>query len=92
MDDSFGDIIYNNFLFDITRLIDLCTLYHSCNHSLLSKMVGNVFARQPRYQDDLKSVLRSVGKELDRVKEECVGGSEGRGERAVKLNSAQRYV
>ena len=93
-EDSFGDIIYNYFLFDITRLLDLCSLYHSCNHALLAKMVANVFARQPLYQDDLKSVLNSVLKLLDQLTEECLGEGGGEGGRreseAVKLSDFQR--
>ena len=93
MEDSFGDIIYNNFLFDITRLMDLCSLYHTCNQPLLAKMITNVFQKQPRYQDDLKSALKSVLKLLDEVTEESVGegGREGeRREGPMRLEEAQR--
>jgi activating signal cointegrator complex subunit 2 len=93
LEDSFGDIIYNNFLFDITRLLDLCSLYHTSNHALLAKMVANVFARQPHYQDDLKSVLNSVLNLLDQVTEECHGnggGERGRKGEAVKLKDIHR--
>ena len=95
LEDSFGDIIYNNFLFDITRLLDLCSLYHTSNHALLAKMVANVFARQPRYQDDLKSVLNSVLNLLDQVTEECHGsGGRERGKKreAVKLKDIHRCI
>ena len=89
MEDSFGDIIYNHFLFDITRLLDLCSLYQTCNQLLLTKMVSNIFQRQPRYQDDLKSALNTVLNLLDRVTGECVG--EGGGKKgAVRLEDLQR--
>ena len=88
LEDSFGDIIYDHFLFDITRLFDLCSLYHTCNQPLLTKMINNIFTRQPRYQDDLKSVLNSVLNLLDHVTEECVG--EGGGERERKKRRAVR--
>ena len=88
---SFADIIYDNFLFDITRLLDLCSLYCSFNQPLLSKMVTNVFERQPRYRADLQSAIRSVLGLLDRVQQESVGvGSEGRREGAVRLEDVKR--
>ena len=92
MEKTFGDIIYNHFLFDITRLMDLCALYHTCNQPLLAKMIDNVFKRQPRYHDDLKSALNSVLKLLEDVTVECVGeGREGgKVGRVVRLEEKQR--
>lgn len=88
MEETFGDIIYDHFLFDITRLMDLCALYHTCNQPLLTKMINNIFKRQPRYQDDLKSALNSVLKLLEDVTVECVG----RGMEAGKTGSVERLV
>ena len=86
--EAFADIIYSHFLFDVPRLLDLCTLYQSSNYPLLSKMVANVFERQPRYHDDLRSTFRSVVQLLDRVQEEC--GREGGGGGAVRLEDVRR--
>lgn len=36
----FGEIIYNNFLFDIPKILDLCVLFGKGNGVLLQKMIG----------------------------------------------------
>ncbi|EDO27748.1 predicted protein, partial [Nematostella vectensis] len=46
----FGDILYNHFLFDIPKLMDLCALYggeSNQNMPLLRKMIVNIFSKQP---------------------------------------------
>ena len=58
--ETYGDIIYEHFLFDIPKLLDLCVLYGGANKALLGKMVGNVFERQPKYQDDLQTCIQSI--------------------------------
>ena len=34
--------------------------YGGANKPLLRKMVGNVFERQPKYQDDLRTCIQSM--------------------------------
>lgn len=41
----FGEIIYENFLFDIPKLLDLCVLFGKGNSQLLHKMIGERFVR-----------------------------------------------
>lgn len=36
----FGEIIYENFLFDIPKILDLCVLFGKGNSQLLHKMIG----------------------------------------------------
>lgn len=36
----FGEIIYDNFLFDIPKILDLCVLFGKGNSQLLQKMIG----------------------------------------------------
>lgn len=48
---TFGDILYENFLFDIPKLMDICALYggeESKNTPLLRKMMDNIFSKQPK--------------------------------------------
>lgn len=48
---TFGEILYENFLFDIPKIMDICALYggeNSNNTPLLRKMLENVFSKQPK--------------------------------------------
>ncbi len=36
----FAEIIYNNYLFDIPKILDLCVLFGKGNSQLLHKMIG----------------------------------------------------
>ena len=56
----FAEIIYENFLFDIPKLFDLCALYGHANAALLAKMVTNVFMQQPQYVDDLRTAVPTI--------------------------------
>lgn len=38
----FGEIIYNNYLFDIPKILDLCVLFGKGNSQLLHRMIGRV--------------------------------------------------
>ena len=46
--DAFGDVVYSNYLFDIPKMLDLCQLYSQGNKKLLTKMLANVFDKQPK--------------------------------------------
>uniref|UniRef100_A0A4W5KUD8 Activating signal cointegrator 1 complex subunit 2 n=1 Tax=Hucho hucho TaxID=62062 RepID=A0A4W5KUD8_9TELE len=56
----FGEIIYNNFLFDIPKILDLCVLFGKGNSQLLHKMIENIFTQQPCYYGDLDEAVISV--------------------------------
>ncbi|CAF1338548.1 unnamed protein product [Rotaria sordida] len=48
--EGFGHVIYDNYIFDIPRLFDICSLYAIHNKVLLSKMIGNIFKQQQAYK------------------------------------------
>ena len=56
----FGEILYENFLFDIPKIFDLCVLYGEGNGPLLTKIVDNIFTQQPKYNDDLQCAIPTV--------------------------------
>ncbi|XP_028405647.1 activating signal cointegrator 1 complex subunit 2-like [Dendronephthya gigantea] len=69
----FGEILYENFLFDIPKILDLCSLYggeNSKNNNLLSKMLENVFKKQPKYIDDLRETIPSICQTLDKIRDD----------------------
>ncbi|KAJ8379293.1 hypothetical protein SKAU_G00000710 [Synaphobranchus kaupii] len=67
----FGEIIYNNFLFDIPKILDLCVLYGKGNSQLLHKMIENIFTQQPNYYGDLEEAVPTITQVLDTILEKC---------------------
>ncbi|KAH0515809.1 Activating signal cointegrator 1 complex subunit 2 [Microtus ochrogaster] len=61
---AFGEILYNNFLFDIPKILDLCVLFGKGNSPLLQKMIGNIFIQQPSYYNDLDETVPTILQEL----------------------------
>lgn len=58
--DYFGKLIYDHFVIDIPRLMDLCILFHPVSPKIVAKMVENVFKCQKNYESDLKDTLESI--------------------------------
>ncbi|XP_075069323.1 activating signal cointegrator 1 complex subunit 2 [Mixophyes fleayi] len=56
----FGEILYNNFLLDIPKLLDICVLFGKGNSALLQKMIGNIFQQQPSYYQDLDDCVPTL--------------------------------
>ena len=56
----FGDFIYENFLFDVAKLIELSVLYGGGNADLLGKMIENIFRYQPKFNEDLVTVVPDI--------------------------------
>ncbi|KAL2092131.1 hypothetical protein ACEWY4_011929 [Coilia grayii] len=87
----FGEIIYNNFLFDIPKILDLCVLFGKGNSQLLQKMIENIFTQQPSYYGDLNETVPSILQVLDTVLGRCGLHSEGATAiEPLKLNSHGR--
>ena len=55
-----SSIIYDYYLFDILKILDLCVLYREGNRPLLSKMIANLFEHQPKYVEDWYSTIKSL--------------------------------
>uniref|UniRef100_A0A1A8D9C2 Activating signal cointegrator 1 complex subunit 2 n=1 Tax=Nothobranchius kadleci TaxID=1051664 RepID=A0A1A8D9C2_NOTKA len=82
----FGEIIYNNFLFDVPKMMDLCVLFGKGNSQLLHKMIENVFTQQPAYYSDLDETVPTVLQVFDTILEKCGLQCEGSME-PKKLNA-----
>ncbi|XP_066510920.1 activating signal cointegrator 1 complex subunit 2-like [Hoplias malabaricus] len=87
----FGEIIYDNFLFDIPKILDLCVLFGRGNSQLLHKMIENVFTQQPSYYSDLNETVPSVIQVFDTILQKCGLQSEEAGaNEPLKLNTHPR--
>ncbi|KAK7912683.1 hypothetical protein WMY93_012894 [Mugilogobius chulae] len=67
----FKEIIYDNFLFDIPKLMDLCILFGKGNSHLLHKLIENIFTQQPSYYSDLEEAVPTVMQVFDSILERC---------------------
>ncbi|KAL2298641.1 hypothetical protein Nmel_015646 [Mimus melanotis] len=81
----FGKIIYNNFLFDIPKILDLCVLFGKGNGLLLQKMIGNIFTQQPSYFSDLDETLPTILQVLNNILHKCGLQCEGASAEPQKL-------
>ncbi|XP_054075388.1 activating signal cointegrator 1 complex subunit 2 isoform X3 [Rissa tridactyla] len=81
----FGEIIYNNFLFDIPKILDLCVLFGKGNGLLLQKMIENIFTWQPSYFSDLDETLPTVLQVFNNILHKCGLQCEGASAEPQKL-------
>uniref|UniRef100_A0A8C2KX39 Activating signal cointegrator 1 complex subunit 2 n=1 Tax=Cyprinus carpio TaxID=7962 RepID=A0A8C2KX39_CYPCA len=84
----FAEIIYNNYLFDIPKILDLCVLFGKGNSQLLHKMIENIFTQQPSYYGDLNETLPSIIQVFDIILQKSGIQSENTGNsQPLKLNA-----
>ena len=66
----YGNIIYDKFLIEVPKILDICVLFGSCNPMITSQMVGNIFRCQPQYLEDLVTAGETMGAAIDSVGEQ----------------------
>lgn len=49
-----GNLLYDNYIFTIPIIFDLCQLYGRENAKVIEKIISSIFTLQPMYNDDLK--------------------------------------
>lgn len=49
-----GNLLYDNYIFTIPIIFDLCQLYARENAKVVEKIIHSVFNLQPMYNDDLQ--------------------------------------
>jgi len=74
--DVFGEILYENFIFDIPKLMDLAVLYGASNGPLVGKMIENIFRQQPKYHHDLQMVVPTILQVFQGIQKKCCDDSE----------------
>ncbi|XP_043413888.1 activating signal cointegrator 1 complex subunit 2 isoform X2 [Prionailurus bengalensis] len=85
---AFGEILYNNFLFDIPKILDLCVLFGKGNSPLLQKMIGNIFIQQPSYYNDLDETMPTILQVFSNILQHC--GLQGDGASATPQKLEER--
>lgn len=85
---AFGEILYNNFLFDIPKILDLCVLFGKGNSPLLQKMIGNIFTQQPSYYNDLDETIPTILQVFSNILQHC--GLQGDGINTIPQKLGER--
>lgn len=85
---AFGKILYNNFLFDIPKILDLCVLFGKGNSPLLQKMIGNIFTQQPSYYNDLDETIPTILQVFSNILQHC--GLQGDGTNTIPQKLGER--
>ncbi|XP_061622920.1 activating signal cointegrator 1 complex subunit 2 [Phyllopteryx taeniolatus] len=67
----FGEVLYENYLFDVPKMMDLCMLFGKGNAQLLHKMIENIFTQQPSYYRDLDDTVPTILEVFDTIEEKC---------------------
>ncbi|KJE96427.1 hypothetical protein CAOG_06757 [Capsaspora owczarzaki ATCC 30864] len=75
-----ASIVYDNFIFDIPKMMDIASLYARSNHDLVQGLLAGLFARQPKYMSDLSTLVRpatlqSIATEVVWLSTACGGSS-----------------
>lgn len=52
-----GEILYNNYLFTVPILLDICLIYGNTNRELVSKLLNNVISAAPQFLNDFKEII-----------------------------------
>ncbi|XP_068937967.1 activating signal cointegrator 1 complex subunit 2 [Petaurus breviceps papuanus] len=89
---AFGEILYNNFLFDIPKMLDLCVLFGKGNGPLLQKMIENIFIQQSSYYNDLDETVPTILQVFSNILQQCGLQSEGASTEPQRLEEKVRMT
>ena len=66
----YGNMIYDKFLIEVPKILDICVLFGPCNPMITSRMVSNIFRCQPQYLEDLVTAGGTMVAAIDSVGEQ----------------------
>ncbi|KER32330.1 hypothetical protein T265_01558 [Opisthorchis viverrini] len=67
---TFGELLYENYVFDVTLMMDLCSIYYDFARPKLVAIFSNVFSYQEKYWEDVRSMMQTLPTVFDRVERE----------------------
>ena len=62
----YGKLIYDHFIFDVPKLLDLAVLFGG-NEKMMEKLMANIFTHQPNYLRDLSGAAELISEALDKL-------------------------
>lgn len=57
---KFAELLYDNYIFDIPKIFDLCILFQRGNHNLVCRMIENIMSCQQKFTSDLKDIEDTI--------------------------------
>ena len=61
---AYAKTVYDGFLVDTAKLLDLCSIYGKSNGGLLSNTIWNIFENEPQYYEDLLEAVKVISTEF----------------------------
>eukprot|EP00877_Chromochloris_zofingiensis_P004569 jgi/Chrzof1/14112/Cz08g25160.t1 len=90
-----ASFLYNNWIFDVPKLMDICVLYGSSNKPLVSQLIGQLFTLQPKYADDISNAAALMVDNLQQLTASCVKLAQqvlqGQAKLVLELAEAVKY-
>ena len=83
-DPSRGELLYNRWVLDVAKLLDVCVLYGPMNWEETRRIVESVFAMQGKYWNDLSEVVSPVHDALGEAVKRFLAGDD--------LADAERFL
>jgi len=68
--DAWGNMLYDKYLLELPKILDMCVLFSPCNKAITSKMVENVFKYQNQYMADLMETGLTMEAALESASEQ----------------------
>ncbi len=63
---TFGEVLYQNWLFDIPKFMDLCGIFGRNNEKLVREMIARILEHQPKYLHDLGEAVKAIVDSMNR--------------------------
>lgn len=64
---EFGEMIYEQWLWDVPSLLDVAVVYGRANPELTQELIGRVYSSNPKYSDDLADAVEHICGKLGEV-------------------------
>lgn len=57
---QYSEVIYQNWLFDIPKFLDICSMYYDCDGDRVKRILNNVFEVEDAYHDDYLDFIKDL--------------------------------
>jgi len=65
--ECYSHLVYDEFLIDTAKLLDLCAIYGKSNSEIVRQIVFGIFENEQRYYDDLLESITMISKQFNKL-------------------------